>query len=265
MNAGEALAVELLIDRATEGLDPGQQARLSPLLERFPELDDDSFELAAAAVELAHTIPAQPLPAVLRQRVAAQAAEHLAAQDRDPATAGEVVPFPAVRAASSGPATDPARWLGWLAAAACLALAVWSWQRRPQAPAPAEARAELVAAAGELLQLEWTATEDPAARDAGGDLVWSTAAQAGYMRFRGLPVNDPSIEQYQLWIFDAEQDEATPVDGGVFDVTAAGEVVVPIDAKLRIVRPTLFAVTVEKPGGVVVSSRERLPLLAKVG
>ncbi len=162
-----------------------------------------------------------------------------------------------------GPAADPARWLGWLAAAACLALAVWSWQPRP--PAPAEARAELIAAASDLLQLEWTATGDPAAGDAGGDLVWSTAAQSGYMRFRGLPVNDPSIEQYQLWIFDAEQDEATPVDGGVFDVTAACEVVVPIDAKLRIVRPTLFAVTVEKPGGVVVSSRERLPLLAKVG
>ena len=28
-------------------------------------------------------------------------------------------------------------------------------------------------------------------------------------------------------------------------------------------RPTLFAVSVERPGGVVVSGRERLPLVAK--
>ena len=55
------------------------------------------------------------------------------------------------------------------------------------------------------------------------------------------------------------------MDGGVFDVSADGEVIVPIDPKLGVVDPTLFAVTIEKPGGVVVSSRERLPLLASVG
>jgi hypothetical protein len=53
----------------------------------------------------------------------------------------------------------------------------------------------------------------------------------------------------------------------VFDVAgtdADGEVCVPIDARLPIGKPTLFAITVEKPGGVVVSKRDRLPLLAKV-
>ena len=54
------------------------------------------------------------------------------------------------------------------------------------------------------------------------------------------------------------------MDGGVFDVPAAGEVVVPIRARLRILEPTFFAVTIEQPGGVEVSERERLPLLAKV-
>jgi hypothetical protein len=39
---------------------------------------------------------------------------------------------------------------------------------------------------------------------------------------------------------------------------------VPIDPRLPIGKPTLFAITVEKPGGVVVSKRERLPLLAQV-
>jgi len=49
----------------------------------------------------------------------------------------------------------------------------------------------------------------------------------------------------------------------VFDVTG-DEVVVAIDAKLRVREPTLFAITIEKPGGVVVSRRERLVLVAAV-
>ena len=84
------------------------------------------------------------------------------------------------------------------------------------------------------------------------------------MRFRGLAANDPAVAQYQLWIFDAERDEAYPVDGGVFDVPpeANGDVVVRIDPRLVVSRAVAFAVTVEQPGGVVVSSRSRLPLLA---
>jgi hypothetical protein len=41
-------------------------------------------------------------------------------------------------------------------------------------------------------------------------------------------------------------------------------VIVPITPKLRVGRPTLFAVTIEKPGGVVVSTRKRVTLVAKV-
>jgi hypothetical protein len=54
------------------------------------------------------------------------------------------------------------------------------------------------------------------------------------------------------------------LDGGVFDIPTTGEVIVPINAKLQVREPFMFAITIEKPGGVVVSSRERLPLLAKV-
>ena len=52
------------------------------------------------------------------------------------------------------------------------------------------------------------------------------------------------------------------VDGGVFDVTSTGEVIVPITAKLRVDDATLFAVTVEQPGGVVVSKREHIVVAA---
>lgn len=80
------------------------------------------------------------------------------------------------------------------------------------------------------------------------------------MIFRDLPHNDPRVNQYQLWIFDATRAEweAKPVDGGVFDVVEGREVVVPIDAKLDVREPKLFAVTLEAPGGVVVSKREHL-------
>jgi hypothetical protein len=55
------------------------------------------------------------------------------------------------------------------------------------------------------------------------------------------------------------------VDGGVFDVDReTGDVVVPITARLKVVEPTLFAVTIEKPGGVVVSKRERIVVTAAI-
>ncbi len=46
-------------------------------------------------------------------------------------------------------------------------------------------------------------------------------------------------------------------------MSSAGEVVVPILAKLHVDHATLFAVTVERPGGVVVSKRERIVVTAK--
>ena len=84
------------------------------------------------------------------------------------------------------------------------------------------------------------------------------------MRFRSLTPNDPSVEQYQLWIFDPTRADwqAKPVDGGVFDVVPGEETVVAIDAKLDISDAVLFAVTLEKPGGVVVSERERMIVTA---
>ena len=83
------------------------------------------------------------------------------------------------------------------------------------------------------------------------------------MRFRGLPANDPQQFQYQLWIFDVQQDERYPIDGGVFNASADGDLIIPIINKLSVSAATLFAVTVEKPGGVVVSNRDRLVVLAE--
>ena len=54
------------------------------------------------------------------------------------------------------------------------------------------------------------------------------------------------------------------MDGGVFDVEdASGEILIPIDAKLRVIDPAAFVITAEKPGGVVVSAGPHLILAAR--
>ena len=115
-----------------------------------------------------------------------------------------------------------------------------------------------------MTKATWTAGNVPEMTEIGGDVVWSDAKQAGYMRLKGLPANDGTRETYQLWIFDETQDAKTPIDGGVFNVNANGEVIIPITAKLKAKNPKMFAITVEKPGGVVVSDRKKIAALAKV-
>lgn len=67
--AAEVRARDLLADRAVQGLDAAQRCRLDALVAARPELDDDSFDLAAAAVDLAYTDASEPLPPRLRARV----------------------------------------------------------------------------------------------------------------------------------------------------------------------------------------------------
>jgi hypothetical protein len=198
-----------------------------------------------------------------------------------------VVPFRAPQAPSRLVAVS-----GWIAAAACLLLAIGALVRRsPPAPVvtlpvtptqttatvappavpmtvaaltPAELREKLLAAEGSA-RAEWTPTKDPLGKSASGEVVWNKEQQKGTMRFKGLAKNDPKSAQYQLWIFDKTRDEKYPVDGGVFDVDSdTGDVVVPIRATLPVNAPVLFAVTLEKPGGVVVSKREHIVVTAKM-
>ena len=56
---------------------------------------------------------------------------------------------------------------------------------------------------------------------------------------------------------------ANPVDGGVFDAAADGELVVAVYAKLAVDAPVAFAVTLEQAGGVVVSDGPLLLVAAE--
>lgn len=132
-------------------------------------------------------------------------------------------------------------------------------------PAPeltaAQRREQLLASAPDVIQTNWVSAKDD--KKVLGDVVWSNAQQKGYLRLRGMPVLDASRETYQLWIVD-ERNEKTPVSGGIFNVGGAGEIIIPINAQTRIVKPKQFAVTKEKAGGVIVSKPDRIVAVAKI-
>jgi hypothetical protein len=166
---------------------------------------------------------------------------------------------------------------GWLAAAACLALFVIV-QSPARTPTIGERLALMESKPG-IVRTAWLGLDDadlsetPHAYDQtlSGEVVWDPETNEGYMVFEGLGENDPSLYQYQLWIFDADRPTGQlpqygegilsqlPVDGGVFDATG-GRVIVPIDAKLPVGQAAVFAITVEPPGGVVVSDRDIVTL-----
>lgn len=288
MNEEKERLIELLTDQTLFGLDERETAELNRLKKQFPDWENDiSFELTATAINLANLETSEELPVNLREKIIADADNFFSSSER----AQNVFSFPAKSKETIAARTNSAfensteskpfwQWLGWgVAAAACVALAVNLWMnnsRTPteivknpqtiQTPTPelsqTQKREQLIATASDVIQTNWTAPKDE--KQILGDIVWSNERQAGYMRFRGLPPNDPNRESYQLWIVDEAQNPKTPISGGVFDVNANGEVIVPITAQIKVQKPKVFAVTKEKSGGVVVSKQETVMAVAKI-
>lgn len=274
--------LELLADRAIFGLNEAEAAELRELETRFPEVaSDNSFERAVAAYSVSTVGTIEQMPASLRTRLESTAAEMFGetVEVSEPVPALEIT-APVTAVGFDKPGFSFSQWLGWgVAAVAAVLLAFNVWTTRMgdspdvvQGPTPepstqaepsaGERLRALVASANDLVRTKWSSPSEDG--DVSGEVVWSDDKQSGFMTFKGLDSNDVSKETYQLWIFDESQDEATPIDGGVFDISSDGEVTVPIDAKLAVKNPKMFAVTVEKPGGVVVSKREKIVAIANV-
>ncbi len=280
----------LMADRALGEIDPSEAMELEKLLNSTEaEREALALEAAAAAVGVAlASAGLDDMPRQVRERLNSTAHRWLAGQSNEAdsvrqavrgvqAHSGVAQPIPLPVGAGVTPRTGRTpilAWTGWLAAAACLILALIGWTqggagRTPEVSA-AERYAQMIQKSG-IVRVDWTAnTAKPEplldADRVGGDVVWDPVTQRGYMRIQGLKPNDPSEGVYQLWVFDATRDAAHPVDGGVFNIASdgSGEVIVPFEPRVAVREATLFAVTVEPPGGVVVSSRERLPILAQV-
>lgn len=270
MKEARTRTLNLLADQAASDLSHEDGVALAALLTRFPEYDDDSMDLAAAAMDLAMTqSPTDNLPQSLQSKIERDARlffKTLAEVDEETPEIAEIKPFKQDREVTR----SKLNWLPWAAAAVFLTAALLGWLREPTTPNSPQPPVSLaqqwtsLSQVADATQLAMTGTEDEAAAGAAGSLIWSPTQQQGFMRINGLQSNDPNMNQYQLWIFDKDQDERYPIDGGVFNIPPGEtEAIIPIHAKITAMNPTLYAITVEKPGGVVVSSRERIVMIAQ--
>lgn len=248
--------LDLLADRAAGLLDDAGRRELDALLALHPEADDDSMEHAAAAATVALVGDREPMPAGLQSRLLAALRE---AEDSPPLQLTEAPS----RERAKG--TAVLAWGGWFVAAACLAFAAFiAISRSPQAKSPVEARQEFLQSAADIRVATWNDWNDPEQKGVTGEVAWSETSQKGYMAFKGLALNDPSREQYQLWIID-ERGLEQRISGGVFNaVPETGEMVVEIDPAVRVRQAQAFAITIERPGGVWVSDMNRRVVIASL-
>ena len=265
-NTDQERLEELLIDRATTGLTAEQQAELELRLASLGIENEDSYDLTAAAIDSAvASEECEPLPERIRNSAIAAARELIE---------NESTPKLFDRDQSSKELKDAQRFsrrdlAGILAIAATLLLAALLWFDRSYGrnllSIAKQYEQFLNESPVDLVRVSWTPSGQPMGENVEGEVAWSNQRQTGFMTFTGLPKNDPAVEQYQLWIFDKERNEKYPIDGGVFDIAnSKEEMVVAINAKIKVHEATLFAITVERPGGVVVSDRKRLPVVAPV-
>lgn len=259
--------LDLLAKQATHGLSETEAAELKLLLREHADVNDDEFDASVAAILLGTKAESEAMPAHLAAKILADAPVRTSSSTSAP----NVVPMQPRKPKGGFESA------GWWAAAASLLIAVAGWWprlngeliARPPTIAALTAEQERAAllSSGHAIQASWSPGNDAAGNALVGDVVFDPVTQKGYLRFHGIPANDPRLEQYQLWIADGSRTPPEPVDGGVFNTpqnTVTGDVIIPFEAKLPVGKPAAFVVTVEQPGGVVVSKQERVLALAKV-
>jgi hypothetical protein len=269
---------DLLAQKVMHGLDEDEQRQFDELDPVWANDEFRTLEMTAAAINMAGVEPDEELPEHLYSKIAADAANYIdsleTASEPWPPTIGREI-------FAETPHRSFFGWFGWAAAAvACIALAVNIWLTRvvpqdeailtpspipsPRPLTPQEQLAAFESSTPNLIHAKWAPGNVKDAKQVTGEVVWSDEKQAGYIRINGLPVRTAPDHCYQLWIFDKVQDKATPIDAGIFDVNSEGEIIVPIKTKLKPEGPTMFALTIERHGGVVVSKREQIAAIAQV-
>ena len=269
--------LELLSDQVLFGLSDEESAELERLKRHFPDWEKNSFESAATAISLSKLPVDEELPEHLREKISMLAEDFFSQKNEVTDDVGTTPVSPEISATKTEPAqTFGWNWLGWavaMVALVALGVNIWFMQTQPKeeiAKVPPPTATPTPTMNEKLNQLLASDDSIKARFDAmafelfKGDVVWSNEEQRGYIRVSGLPVNDKSKSTYQFWIFDAVQGEKTPVSGGTFNVNENGEIIIPVDAEVRVSDPKAFAITVEKPGGVVVSKQEKVAGIAKI-
>lgn len=277
----QEIMLDLLYKQAVYGLTEEETKQLRELQSSAgSSMDAHSLEMTAAAIGMINLPVNESMPAHLQAKIFEDANKFFGHEGATETGNGFGDSARSIVATSPTPSGSFWNWFGWaVAATACVALALNLYFTRiqprevvqeprpiqtpaPQPPSLSEQRQQLLASAGDVVTRTWSDFKPEIKMDVQGDVVWSNSQQKGFLRFTRIPANDKSKETYQLWIFDKEQKH--PVDGGVFDVGESGEIIIPIDAKIAVKEPTMFGVTAEKPGGVVVSELGKVMAVAKV-
>lgn len=264
---------DLLCTHAVYGLAPEQQHELDRFAEAAAQRERESMERAAAAAHLAfHTNTQEPLPASLRVKLNAVADGYKPAQRR------EVDAMPVIGSIRPKVVVQPSRrrilTTSRIVAAASLGLLAATYFRTANT-AP---RATQVSTASDYQTLltsntattaPWADWDNPEIRSVTGQVVWSETKQRGYMVLKGLPKNDAKSQQYQLWIIDRRgladpTGQSARISGGVFDMNAEGEAIIPITPAIPVQGAAAFAITIEAPGGTWVSTMQRRVAIASL-
>ena len=239
---------ELDAGRAIGDLSSQEVMEWNDLAQRHQSENSGEFDWISTELELRNSEPC-PLSSSLVTRLNETIPAFTEKNSKKPASANIISIIP---------------WLGW-AVAACLLVFFNLPSSDTQLPSPeltAAQRLDALRDAPDTQRLDFAPASDPYAKIS-GEVAWNDKRQEGYMSLVNLPVNDPTKNQYQLWIVDPKRDEI-PVDGGVFDIPAGSETaVIPIRNALQVSKPTVFVITLEQPGGVVKSKQEVVVALAK--
>jgi hypothetical protein len=244
---------ELLADQALQGLTSEEELELETLLAAEGRDSDLSLAVAAAALELAFLRRIDPLPGRVARRLEKKGRLWANATSTVLGTRSVMdSPFPEVtrRATrlvwSAGP---------WMVAAACLILTLIAWW-----PGDGKNVVLLVKAEPDHVSMDlhdW----DGDVKGVKGEVAWCDRIQQGYAKFENLPPNDPTREQYQLWIID-ERGKDQRISGAVFDSKGPQEQVIAIKPGIPVRNPQTFTVTLEPPGGTWVSDFKRRVAIA---
>lgn len=258
---------------ALGALDADETKAFEVSLRVDPELRALVHELRSVTEALAGTAPALEPPAAIKARL-------LLEIDHRRASGSKTVQHKPL----SGLVSRPGRlWIPWAVAAAMAVLSLAFLRQgtslRSQLAAQAgrinelTASAELARAESADLRLAVAKLRESnrlasfrialldsllaAAPKAIAVSVWDNDRQDGVFIVRNLkPL--PSDKDYQLWIIDPKY--PSPVDAGVFQVNAKGNVREDFRAKLPIQTANQFAVTIERKGGAAVPNTKAMVL-----
>ena len=249
------ILIDLLALSAVEPLSNEDEQKMAQLLTKYPEFSKDEFAEITALSQLGfylkdHTAH-EKLPSELRNKILATYENSKSSEKNDPLLSI----FPGLLKAFTKPSYA---WgiTAMLIIGLSYSMITFKTYENNYRYLPLK-KMVLQNTADDLMQYPWFGkTSD--FESIKGDIIWSNQKQKGFIKITGMPMNDPSQNQYQIWIVDPIQYQ-NPVDGGVFDITKSGrELIIPINPKLPISNARGFAITLEQPGGVVVSSQ---PLL----